>query len=168
MTTTRLLADQEVGNYYTSDGRFVGDIYSTQEKRILESLYYVTPPLSLLGSALLLYALVAGQRAVLRNRVSPTYVQLLGGFAVMDVMQSVVWLVLGPWAMPQGTPYGVSARGSQALCNVKGFFFSLTLLGLPTYSTCLAIFYVLTVKYEVKDERMVKYYQPIFVELLYL
>ena len=69
------------------------------------------------------------------------------GYAVMDTLQTTMWLALGPWALPADNVLVPSATGSIATCNVKGLFMNLT-FGLMLYSASLAIYHAMKVVFE--------------------
>lgn len=124
-------------------------LYSHRQRNILLSLYYVTPPLSLIGSCVIAYVIAKPGRSL--QNVNPTFIRLLLGYALMDAMQTVVWIVLGPWA--EG--YSV------ATCNVKGFFMNFV-FGLMLYSASLASYHAAVVVLEWPTFFITRGFEPAF------
>ena len=74
--------------------------------------------------------------------------RILMGVSIFDIMSSLAFF-MGPWLTektPAGEYYGLSSYGNYYTCQTQGFFASLT-VGSYCYNLCLAIFYVLAVKY---------------------
>ena len=141
--------------------------YSETQKLILYILYYVTPPLSLVGSLCIIYVVWKG-RFLIRNRSNlvhhgprPMCVRLLLGYSLMDVIASTGCLIFGPWSTPKGTPFVYAAVGTLQTCEANGFFFN-TYTGLCIYSGCLALYYALTIRLEWKEEYVTKKFEPLF------
>lgn len=134
-------------------------IYSAHQTDILLTLYYLTPPLSLLGSCTIMYVILRPKRSL--ERVNRTFVRLMLGYAVMDAVQTVLWLALGPWALPAENPYVPHATGSIATCNVKGFFMNLV-FGLMLYSASLASYHCMKVVFEWPDFFITQGFEPAF------
>ena len=88
----------------------------------LEYIVYVSTPWSAAGSALILWVIYHDDgRHKLRTSV---YHRLMVGMSVLDLINSVGLLVMGPWSMPQNTIYDdilVHARGNFSTCAVNGF-----------------------------------------------
>ena len=132
--------------------------YTASEVWTLNLLYYVTPPLSLMGSVVIVYVVKHG-RLVANHRFKPSFVRLLTGFSMVDIVHSIGYLALGPWAVPEGTPWVHEARGNLHTCNAKGFFLHM-MQGLWIYSAGLAVYHALKVRFECKDACTTKYVEP--------
>lgn len=157
MTTRQ---DQETdGSSGVAEDIVLTPIYSEHQTNTLTSLYYVTPPFSLVGSLLIIYVICRPKRT-LRN-VNPTFLRLMVGYAAMDVIQTVVWLVLGPWATPaDNNPFVPGASGNIATCNAKGVFLNFT-FGLMLYSMSLASYHAMAVSLEWPDYFIAKGFEPV-------
>jgi hypothetical protein len=141
-----------------ADQDYTGVIYTERQTNVLRHLYYVTPPLSLLGSALVIYVIL--RRGKSMRNVNNTFLRLMMGYSAMDVVQSIVWLSLGPWATPENNPYvGGDAAGSVTTCNIKGFFTNLT-FGLMLYSASIACYHAMKVNFEFPDFFISKGFEP--------
>ena len=140
--------------------------YTATQVRVLSWIYYVTPPISMLGSTTILYAIYYG-RLVARNAFKKTFLRLTVGFCVLDLIQSAGILAFGPWAMPVGTPYVMNASGNIATCNLNGFFTHLA-WGLWIYSACLACYHTMTVRFQWQDDFLERFIEPIFHGLAWL
>lgn len=134
-------------------------IYSKRQTDLLLSLYYVTPPLSLLGSLTIIYVICRPARSL--QNVNQTFLRLMLGFAVMDCLQTIMWLALGPWALPADNGIVPHATGSIATCNVKGLFMNLT-FGLMLYSASLALYHAMKVVFEWQDYFVSQGFEPGF------
>jgi disulfide bond formation protein DsbB len=134
--------------------------YSQSQKRTLNALYYVTPPFSLLGSLTIAYVVVKG-KLISNHNFKPTFVRLLLGFSLVDIVHSLGYLILGPWAVPKGTPWVYNASGTVATCDAKAFFLHMS-QGLWIYSTSLAIYHALKVRFEYRDAYITHRIEPWF------
>lgn len=77
--------------------------YSSKQMRLMEALYYLSTPFSLMGSLVTIYVITSEmmhRTSSLDPHVQRTYLRLVLGYGIVDVMQSLVWLALGPWALP--------------------------------------------------------------------
>ena len=141
--------------------------YSETQKLTLYITYYLTPPLSLLGSLCFVYAvwkgkLLSGRCMTRYHRMPrPTCVRLLLGFSIMDSIKSFGGLMFGPWSVPLGTPFVYRPAGTIQTCAASGFFFNLY-AGLWIYSGCLAIYHALIIRLEWKEEYLAKRLEPFF------
>ena len=142
------------------DDPFMVLSYSISEIKAFSYLYYLTPPISLVGSCLLLYAVREGRKDSLRHLKTP-FLRLLCGFAILDVIQSAGSLAFGPWSVPKDTPYVWNASGTIATCNANGFITNL-LLGLVLYSACHASYSALTIYFQWRDEFIGRFIEPFF------
>jgi hypothetical protein len=136
---------------------YTGVIYTERQTDVLRHLYYVTPPLSLMGSTLVIYVIL--RRGKSMRNVNNTFLRLMLGYSAMDLVNSIAWLSLGPWATPANNFYVGDAAGSVTTCNIKGFFTNLT-FGLMLYSASIACYHVMKVTFEFPDFFISKGFEP--------
>ena len=93
--------------------------YTRAQTLVLEYIVYGTAPLSVAGSALIIWVIV-NERQSLRRSV---YHRILLGMSVLDFFNSLSMIVFGPWAVPkQESDTVYHARGTFTTCAVSGFF----------------------------------------------
>jgi len=105
--------------------------------------------------------------ATKRGRALTSYHRLMIGISVFDILFSA-GLLFGPLPIPadnRGIPY---ARGTIATCTAQGFFIMLGLASFA-YNAMLLIYYVLVIRYIVRDEVMTTRIEPFMhaVAILY-
>ena len=110
----------------------------------------ISAVLSSFGSIWILvevYMMKAGQ--------SNAYHRILAAMAVYDLAESI-WNFISTWAMPEGTEDVWQAKGNQGTCIAQGFFLQLG-LAMPLYNAVLSVYYVMTVRYKIRPDRMGRY-----------
>ena len=118
-------------------------VYSEVQLRTMAYVYYVTPPIALAASSLLIYAVFRSDDRR-KRMLEPSYVRLIVGYSIMVVIQSIGSLLFGPWPVPKDTPYVYHAAGNTATCDVNGFFTNLQ-GGLVIYFACIIVYHALVV-----------------------
>ena len=115
-----------------------------------------TASLSIICSSLILSLIYKTGKAGIKLT---TYHRLLLGVAFFDIVFSL-GLALGPFLMPSetGLPY---AYGNQQSCSFQSFLLTFGMTGFG-YSTCLMMYYLLVIRYNLKDQFIARWYEPIF------
>lgn len=101
-------------------GQFEG--YSRAESIVIEYLVYVSAPLSVVGSALIIWVILHDRKkSLLKN--SP-YHRIMLGLSTVDFIVSLAMIVLGPWAVPEFIEYPFVGNRAKSWtpCTVGGFF----------------------------------------------
>ena len=75
--------------------------------------------------------------------------------SVFDIIGSIGW-AFSTTPIPRGSTCTYGAIGNEATCITQGFMISLGLI-VPMYNAMLCIYYLLVVKYNVRDEVIAKY-----------
>ena len=84
--------------------------------------------------------------------------QILLGMCVYDVSASLWWF-MSTWPMPADTEGVYGAAGTTQSCTAQGFFLQMS-LAVPFYNVCLSIYYLLVIKYSVKEDVLRKRWLP--------
>jgi len=115
---------------------------------------------SVIGSSLIIYMIFSDRK---RKLVRP-YHRIMLMMSVFDVLQSMA-LVFSEIALPHESGiYG--AKGNARTCTAQGFFMVLG-LAVPLYNSCLNIYYVLTIRYNVSSQQFAKF-EPILHVISFL
>lgn len=158
-------------------------LYSTRQQQILQWTSCVTGSLSLLGSGWIIYQILStrppsttGSKRRNNNNVHPTrrttryycsvaalqesmYLRLMLGLSCLDILSSLGHVAFGSWTVPSEVDFVFAAKTTEknwAWCQA-GAFFVHQMLGTTLYSAYLAIFFALSIRYEVREEWMAKY-----------
>jgi hypothetical protein len=87
--------------------------------RLLAILPLLTAPLSVAGSSLIIYTILAERR----KKLEGVYHRLMLGMSTADFISSLSMIVLGPWAVAQdASEFSPGARGNVRTCDASGFF----------------------------------------------
>ena len=128
----------------------ISSLSETQDM-VLSLLPILPALLSLWGSANIIYmVLVSGKKT--------PYRRILLGLSVCDMISSVVF----PWQaflLPSDTSQRLWAVGNDATCDALGFFQQFTFCSV-WYNGMLSFYFLLTVKFGVKEDRMSRRYEP--------
>ena len=114
----------------------------------------VTSVLSLFGSGW-----IAIEVLTKRSKRTNVYNRLLCAMSLCDILVSS-WFFLSTWPIPEGTPGVAFDTGTQASCTAQGFFVQFGITS-PVYNSCLAVYYLLVVRYGVTEDTL-KGVEPIF------
>ena len=121
-------------------------LFTDAQANFLALLPYFTAPWSVAGSCLILWSIWFDRKELLQH----VYHRLMLAISLSDLVSSMGFLVLGPWAVPSDWPYGRSGRGTNETCEASGFFFHLGTISI-WYSVFLAIHFVLVLRWEWKE-----------------
>jgi hypothetical protein len=115
-----------------------------------------TAAASVVGSSLII------RDIILRRKNTPnglsTRHRLLAGMGVCDIISSAAWF-LTSWPVPEDLPFGLWNVGNRQTCSAQGFFIHLG-IGTITYNACLALYYLLVIRYGYKNEYIAKRVEP--------
>jgi hypothetical protein len=103
--------------------------------------------------------------------------RLMLGMSIMDVIATGGLTIMNGWAIPVGTegfsgwhnwtatPQGTSefygARGTVTTCNFAGMFMHLMFGSAGMYSTLLSFYYLLMLRYEMRERCIARYVEPV-------
>jgi len=118
---------------------------------------------SILGSAWMLRDLLAVLRNDSYDRGSQEGVtsrhRILAGMCVFDVLSSTAWFMTS-WPIPQeGVAWTLWNVGTVQTCSAQGFFIHMA-MGTILYNACLALYYLLAIRYSVKNPGIANYWEP--------
>jgi len=130
-------------------------LYSAWQQRVLFVIPMVSGTLSILGSATVLYILSNDWRIKLRR----VYHRLLLAFSVMDCFVSLNF-ALSSLVVPSGTPQTYGDVGTWATCRASGFFLQFG-MSLGLYDTFICVYYLLIIRYKVREEIIAKRVEPV-------
>ena len=132
---------------------------------------------SMAGSFYVIYRILSSSSSCRHRRLYLTFDRLLFSLCICDILSSLGYL-LGDWPVPQqrsnnppssSVVEGVlgpedidtfydhlfpNARGNQATCNMQGFLFQVGTVGSVLFVGCIAIQYVLVVKYRLSRRQL--------------
>lgn len=122
--------------------------FTTWQLNVLRGVLTISGTLSIVGSTLLSYhALMTG-----KSKASALH-RLLLGLSISDILSSTVAMVFSLAFWP--------FNGPSPACTARGFLGLLASAG-PFYTSALSFYYLLTIKHNVRTERMTSIYEPIF------
>lgn len=125
------------------------------QQKLLAILPKLTGLLSLLGSGWISIEVLSEPK-----KLQKVYHRLVLAMSLYDVMQSI-WFFASTWPIPADTPNVYGASGNRGSCIAQGFFIQMG-LAVPIYNTCLAVFYLLVIKYRMSEDRIRTYVEPMF------
>jgi hypothetical protein len=116
---------------------------------------------SVVGSSLMIRDIILRRRNS-SDSVSTRH-RLLAGMSVCDILSSSAWF-LTSWPVPEDAPtmtvWTVWNVGNRQTCVAQGFFIQWG-IGTATYNACLALYYLLVIRYGWKDEYISKRVEPL-------
>lgn len=129
-------------------------LYTAQQSRLLTNLPRVTAPLSIVGSSMILYIILSDRQRKLKH----VYHRLLLAYSAIDVVCSFNY-ALSALVVPRGTPGVWGAQGNVATCEASGFITQFS-LSLGVYGTFIPLYYVLVLRYQVREKTLAQYVEP--------
>ena len=145
----------------------VGDegMYSQAQLKILFWVSYPPLLLTCFGSATILYIIIFKEwrkpESATSNNPQRTYNRIMIGLSTSDLTAGVGGLVFKNWTVPAESGLAYGAVGNTLTCSINGFFTNF-LIGSMLYTACLAVYFVLKVRFEVHENVISKYYEPFF------
>lgn len=154
-------------------------LYTSTQRQTLQIMSVVTGSLSVVGSCWIIYQILTtppqspGRRrssaaTTNQKRAPPSlaalkqsvYLRLLMGLSALDLLSSIGSAGFSNWAIAPEVDYVYNPTGSWNATDVGGFFTNF-MVGTTVYSGYLAIYFVLLVRYEVREEWMAKFAEPV-------
>jgi len=112
-----------------------------------------TATFSIIGSSLIIYMILSDRK----NKLVRPYHRLMLMLSIFDVLHSTA-LCASVTAMPRESDID-GAKGNACTCMIQGFLGVLG-LAIPLYNSCLNIYYVMIIAYNISSERFAKF-EPI-------
>ena len=110
----------------------------------------ITGVFSVVGSSLITYMIMSDRK----RKLSRPYHRMMLMMSFFDIIQSLS-MVFSVTALPhQSGIYG--AKGNKLTCTIQGFLLALG-FAVPLYNSCLNIYYVLVIRYNISSEQFSKY-----------
>jgi hypothetical protein len=128
------------------------------DAQLMASVLYpkFTPIASVVGSSLIIRDIIL-LRQNRSDGLSARY-RILAGMSICDILSSSAWF-LTSWPVPKDTPFGLWNVGNKQTCSTQGFFIQLA-IGTVTYNACLALYYLLVIRYGWRNEYIAKHVEP--------
>lgn len=114
--------------------------------------------LSLFGSIWISIEVLFDKTPGMPKRKHP-YHRLLLAMSIYDILESV-WNFLSTWPIPKGTEGVWRPMGTTKTCTAQGFFLTLS-VAVPIYNAFLALYYLLVINYNMKDEKLKQFVEPV-------
>jgi hypothetical protein len=112
-------------------------------------------PLSVMASTAILVCIFRHRK----ERRNTVFNRIMIGLSFHDLVSSFA-LSFGPIPMPR--QYGIpNSFGTIATCTAQGFLISLVNAA-HVYAVSLSIYYLLVIRYNMREERIAKYVEPVF------
>ena len=138
---------------------------TAEQFKVLATIPMVSGSLSVFGSTVIICNVLRSS-----EKLSTTYHRILFGMSSMDILCSS-GILLSTVPFPRDTPslWG-HLYGNTTTCTIQGVIFFSGNIASNMYNCSLALFYMLTIVYGVRDEVMKKRIEPCFhvVPLIYL
>lgn len=119
---------------------------------------YVTPMItgtfSLIGSATIAITILQSAQ-----RLGTPFKRIIFGLSIMDIIQSIA-MIAGPFSLPSKNEGVLWSYGNQATCDTQGFFLHVGFAGVPMYMLTLTVYYLNTVKFNMKDKEFSRRLEP--------
>ena len=126
-------------------------LYTPQQQAVLAILPMISGPLSVMGSAVIIFH-------VFHQKKRHTYHRLLLSMSLLDIVCSSV-LSLSSVLVSRGTEGFRFTMGNNTTCGVSAFITMMS-LSFPIYSASLAIYFLLTIKYEMEHSVLTRRVEP--------
>jgi hypothetical protein len=130
-------------------------LYSVAQQAVLTLLPSFTGTLSVLGSIAIIYIILQDRK----KKLSHVYHRLVFTMSCLDIFNSTNY-ALSSLVVPKGTPNVWGAHGTIATCSASGFIMQLGAVAVPLYSGCLALYYLMMIRYRVKERFIAKWVEP--------
>jgi hypothetical protein len=111
---------------------------------------------SVVGSSLIIRDVILLRKN--RSDDLSTRHRLLAGMSICDILSSSAWF-LTSWPIPEDLPRALWNVGNEQTCTAQGFFVQLG-IGTVIYNACLAMYYLLVIRYGWKNEYIAKRVEP--------
>jgi len=130
------------------------NLYSEQQQKVLFALPMLSGTLSILGSSTVICILLRDGRRKLKR----VYHRLLLVYSGIDCVVSFNY-ALSSLVVPVGTPNTFGALGNWKSCQASGFLLQFA-QSLGLYSAFLCVYYLMILRYKVREETIAKRIEP--------
>ncbi len=127
---------------------------SKTQTLVLYILPMISGSISFLGSGTIAVVILISP-----NRFKTPYRRIVFGLSVMDTIQSL-GMIIGPFAIPQGTEGALWAIGNTYSCDVQGFAVHIGFAGVPMYTLCLCLYYYFMIQLNMSESDFSKKVEP--------
>ena len=125
---------------------------------------FFSSPMSVVGSGLIILCIMRHQR----GKRSSVYHRILIGMSCLDILFSTAYAFGSTpkpppdpeWSTIFGNKADLLAMGNTTTCAVQAFFVQFGFMSY-SYSACLCIYFVLAIRYNVKEALLARYVEPI-------
>jgi len=114
----------------------------------------ITGSISFLGSSTICVSIMTSN-----NKFNTPYRRLVFGLSIADVIQSFS-MILGAFAIPQGSHGSLWAKGNTLSCNIQGLSLHIGFAGVPMYTLSLCLYYLCIIKMNMNDADFSKRVEP--------
>ena len=114
----------------------------------------ITGTFSLIGSATIAITILQSAQ-----RLGTPFKRIIFGLSIMDIIQSIA-MIAGPFSLPSKNEGVLWSYGNQATCDTQGFFLHVGFAGVPMYMLTLTVYYLNTVKFNMKDKEFSRRLEP--------
>lgn len=125
--------------------------FTPKQRAILAIIPKIMSIPSLLGSLWIVFEVLIDQR---KRKITP-YHRIMVGLSVADIIFSL-WLFVGTWAVPKGTPGVAYATGNEMSCDVQGFLIQFGGSASTLYNASLALYFLLVIRYNLSEKKVAK------------
>ena len=138
-------------------------IYTETQTRILSFIHLGTAPFSVAGSAWIIYKIFfpIDDR---QKKLKQVFHRLMIGLSTFDLISSLNMIISQPWLAPKSlTDNGLvfGAIGNSTTCAAAGFF-QIFLEGSAWYSAFLSLYFMLRVRFEIREETIARRWEKVF------
>jgi hypothetical protein len=118
----------------------------------------ITSALSIAGSCIIVFQVLKGGRSERKRKLSTVSNRLLLGMSICDILVSACFF-LTSWPIPRGTYNVYGAVGTQGTCIAQGFFSQFS-IAVVMYNAMLALFYLIKIRWQWRDNRIATKVEP--------
>lgn len=127
--------------------------FYSNEAKVLSIIPRVAGCFSIVGSAYILRELIKDRKAKLYDNKMLSN-RILFCVCGVDILYTMINYVVGNLMAPKGSTYG--SLGNTQTCTAQGFMVQFFGVSTIFYNACLAVSYVLIVKYNLKGEKIAR------------
>jgi len=136
--------------------------WSDKQKAVVAILPKISSTLSIVGSSYIIYHNL-NSSARRHDRLKSTRNLLLVSLSFSDIIGSIGYFA-STWSIPADDTQSlvVFNMGNEVTCQTQGVFLQFGLMSGALYNSCLSVYYLLSVRYSVSNEKMKKTFLPLF------
>ncbi|KAG7352305.1 hypothetical protein IV203_008353 [Nitzschia inconspicua] len=121
--------------------------FTRKQQAALAVIPKISASLSFLGSSWIVIEVLTR-----KSKRQNVYNRLLCAMSCFDIA-SASWMFASTWPIPQNSQDVAFAVGNQTTCEIQGFFIQIGIIPF-LYNSCLAIYFLLVVHYNIPEERL--------------